>query len=157
MLKEQYFRQILERWVNHPLFGLEIDHYRAQHAPDSAFNSRGEPDYLAESPGFRTTGVQYPDQPTTTFRGVFCPTGYQPIQDEAGIYYTAETQIITLQDLGQVYQVEEGRPKLQDKFVVSNGIYYAASPKIPCQQGSVVAGWQIMVTAQRYPVANDQQ
>lgn len=151
MFNSQYLSQILARQVNHPLFGADIDHFRAEYAPDNTF-AEGNPDYLAANPGQQNTGVIYTPNEDNPLRGVFCPVPLQPVQAQGGIYYQGDMQIIVLQDLGEVFKLDEAKPKRQDKFVIQGNTFYASSPAFPCQQGSAIVAWQIFLSRERYPV-----
>lgn len=148
------FQGVLAQWINHPLMGTEIDHYRAEYTPPETFNQDGNPDYLAQSPGQQSSGIVYTPNPDNSLRAVFCPVSLRPIQDQAGIYYQGDMQIFLLEDLGEVYQLNDDKPKRQDKFIVQGQTFYASSPAFPCQQGSAIAAWQIYLARERYPVTS---
>lgn len=152
MFNSQVLSQQLAQWVNHPLFGTNIDHYRAEYAPPETFPDDSTPDYLAASPGQQLTGITYTPNENNPLRGVFCLAPVRPIQDVGGIYYQADMQIVLLEDLGDVFQLDESKPKRQDKFIIDGSTYYANSTSFPCQQGSAIVAWQIFLTKERYPV-----
>lgn len=139
--------------VNNPLYGTPIYHHQAQIA-SADFNKQGQPDYLSANPGVHGSGINYVPNPANPLRGIFCPSPRKPYQDKGGIYYQAQMEIYLLDNIGEIFVLENDRPKRQDKFVINNQTYYCIAPAFPCQMGEAIAAWKIELNLERYPVKN---
>ena len=150
-----YLQSVVQRLMQLPYAGTVVQHYQAQLVEDGNFNKLGQPDWLGDAPGQDATGIQFVPNPANPLRGIFCRAPYRPYQDKGGIYYQAEMDLYLAQDIGEVFVLEENRPKRQDKFVISGGTYYATAPVMPCQAGETVAAFKISLSRERYPARTD--
>jgi hypothetical protein len=152
----QFAAQAIANMMMNPLMGATVYHYRAIAAP-AEFNTLGQPDYLSAEPGLYDSGVTYEPVPENPLKGVFCRQRSNPFQDKGGIYYQSEATLYLANDPGEVFVLSDNRPKRQDRFEVSGGVYYATGPVFPCQVGDTVAAWQIYLSRERFPVRTDGQ
>ena len=140
----------LHRALQHPFYGTPIAHYRATYPKNEEVTSK--PDYLAANPGDYGSGIVYVANIDNPLRGVFCQSPRKPVQEVAGIYYQAQADLYVMQDLGEVFALENDRPKRQDRFIINGQTYYAAAPSFPCMMGTTIALWKIDLVLERYPV-----
>ena len=150
-----YLQRAIAQILALPFAGTPVEHWQAQLATNENFTKYGQPDWLGPAPGQDATGVTYVANPANPLRGIFCRAPYRPNQDRAGITYVGEMELYLPQDPGEVFTLEGDRPKRQDKFIISGGIYYATAPVMPCQVGEVAAAFKISLSRERFPARTD--
>lgn len=155
--QSSYLQTALLKLLQSPQLGTPVEHYKAQLVEDETFDKHGQPDYLAKNAGDFESGVQYISNPRNPLRGIFCRSPLRPNQETAGITYQAEMDLYLPVDPGDVFVLQENRPKRQDRFDIQGGRYYAIAPTMPCVVGEVVSLWKVQLSRERYPVRLDSQ
>ena len=149
-----YFTGLVQNAIANGIHGTTVEHYQAQWVEES-FSERGTPDYLAGEAGEQGTGIRYTANPQNPLKGAFCPTQKRPVQGPEGQYYQADMELYLAKFPGDVYRLDDKKPKLQDRFVIQGQRYYAIAPAMPCTLGDSAAAWKILLTIERSPVGND--
>jgi hypothetical protein len=150
-----YLQEVIARVLQSPYAGTPVEHHQAQLVEDENFTKYGQADWLGPAPGQDATGVTYVPNPDNPLRGIFCRAPYRPQQDRAGITYVGEMDLYLPKDPGEVFVLEGDRPKRQDKFIISGGVYYATAPVMPCQAGELAVAFKISLSRERFPVRTD--
>ena len=153
--QSSYLQQAIQNLLKWPQFGTPIEHYKAQLVEDEAFDKQGQPDYLSAEVGEFESGVRYVPNPSNPLRGIFCRAPIRPNQETSGITFQSDTDLYLPVDPGDVFVLEDNRPKRQDRFDIQGVRFYAVAPATPCQAGEVVSLWKISISRERYPVRLD--
>lgn len=122
---------------------IDVLHYRASHAPASAFDCDDRPDYLSPSSGVQGTGIVYTPNTDNPIKGTFCPPKRVACQTKNGIVFQSIAELFVAVDLNPIYQLLPNRPKLHDRFDILGQKYYATGPALPCVRGPKVVTWKI--------------